>query len=230
MPAHTGFGVSFSPIAGEETEEDLPLLLSRLFGGAQPGVGAARLPAPGVRGVKPDEILQAFLASRGGAPRPSLAQVLAPEAPAVVEQPGVPGVPGAPTPVAPPPAAPPIEAPVTPPAPPEGIEGLEPPSPVEPPPLEGPSEGDLESDLSGGGGVYAGPAVGGFPPTEPGTGAPVQPGDPDYGGPLVPTGGGSFGEPGAPTSPTSGPLTPEEEEFLNSVFGGGYGGGTPYAV
>lgn len=105
MAQHTGFGTSFSPIPVEQTEEELQAFLARMFGPGGGGVGVGRLPTPQVRGVPPNEILRAFLASRagGGVPPDIASFVLAPQRPAIAGAPTIPaaqvpdGVPEGPT-------------------------------------------------------------------------------------------------------------------------------------
>lgn len=81
-----GLGMAFSPISGEKTIQDLPLLLQQLFGSSQ--VGSSRLPRPRTRGSRPfggEDLYQTLLGDR-----PGLGEVIAPESPSIVESP-VPG-------------------------------------------------------------------------------------------------------------------------------------------
>lgn len=88
--ARGDYGYSFSPIEGEETLEDLPQLLARLYGGGR--VGVKKLPRPSIRGALPvgQDLLSAFLSTPEAAqPTPvgGPGAVLAPEEPVPVEGP-----------------------------------------------------------------------------------------------------------------------------------------------
>src|SRR3972149_3794206 len=80
--ASDNYGVSFSPISGDQTEEELQRMLERLFGGAKPSISA--LPRPKIRGVI-DNLFASLLS--GGVRRPEISEILAPPQPAVTEAP-----------------------------------------------------------------------------------------------------------------------------------------------
>lgn len=191
------FGLSFSPINPRLTEEELELALSRLFGGGE-GVGAGALPAPRVRGIPPSKLFDGAVGRR-----PSVAEIFAPEAPAIVEWPElaaleIPEVP-----------APALEAQI----PERGETDIIPPGDLESNPFLG-SPGNVPSP--GGGGFITPNPLNPFAGIAPTGEAPAS-------GELI--GGALGGVAGGGEA-----LTPEEQEFLESIFGEGFGGREPFAV
>jgi len=80
------YGVSFSPINENMTEEELIAQLERLFAAGKPTI--SRLPRPKIRGGI--DMFAGLLGRGGGVQRPSLAEVLAPQAPISAEDPAPP--------------------------------------------------------------------------------------------------------------------------------------------
>lgn len=201
MARDLGIGVSFSPIPGEETVEDLPQLLARLFGGPKggaEGVGLRRLPGLNIRGIPPDEILRQFLGIGAPGRRPDIGEVLGPSQPAVVEQPTPPDVVATPAEPAPIVGGPELFA-----GPISGEERApaEEPAPGEPTTPEAPSEVPSLQEIFD---IVTGPEPGPIPGVQ------------EPGGPTLYSGGGG-------AEPSDEGMT--EDELLDLLFPGGGEGG-----